>query len=890
MLKNKSISLLLAVFMLIGTLQIMPVLAADESGQTSGLVSYTWDFDSNTAGDGIDKITDISNDATDEKGKKQNDVMSKFEVVNDASAGGNVLQWTAKTVAEKMARENLYFELPNAIKTADGPFKITMKYKVNDYPKRVDGTCSFMGKDSNGADAKLNFGLMNWLNKEQEKYFKLYVNNSMWYTNSNMPSVNNGRFVQIDTNNNKNKYIIYEYTVDPATKTFRARNLPDGYTEWQEPYKDYTLPTGDLPAEINKLRFSIYENWATSDNTTTSFDTTSTYTIAYVKIEQTNLEVESTTPASGELFTGNTASVVFNTTLDATTVNENTVKVTKNDEELLYGTDYTASVDSADSKKINILFAKSAANNEKYTVCITKGVNNKPGYPKMNSDYTFNLVTNHTYINYTFDFNDLAEKAYADKANITDIKNFSTNTKYADFSIVNDTTIGKKVLQWDWDGNQDLELTSNGKRTNGTEDLYFELPEPIKPANGKFTITMSYKVPKENGLRSQDGTASFIGTKDGAAKTTYFGTGSYNNSGQEKFEKLYYEGNLYKASEKVVWKSSDNKDRKLFMEKYDSNRGVYINYKFVVDPASGTYRAYWQREGSTYWEEPYANSIAYTDSTTGEVIKYPFKVGEMPDVINKLRFSLYQTFNTTDESIINETKARSSTYYMNYVKVEQNPLAVESLEKTYADDGKTILNVNFTEAIDDTTVENAVKLYKNGKALAYGTDYTVTFIDDDNKIMKIALAADAADTDNIGLVIEDTINSNEGYSKLLSTYKYNTKNSVEFTAVSYKNSNGTSIDTPDKITDGTLNVNATVLNNSGASLTESVILIEVFDSEHKLITCSLNDLNDSLANGKSKDINKTFTNLGDDVKSVELFVFNNMNEIIPITSAYSSKN
>lgn len=911
MLRKRGITILLVACMLITMFQVLPVAAEDTTAQTSGIISYTWDFANQTVGDDLTKIENMSNDA--EKGSnrvtKVENPQSTFNVVKDEKLGHNVLEWTAKTNEynkKQNAFENLYFELPQPIKTADGPFKITMKYWTQVPAKRVDGTCSFIGKNSGGSYADLNFGLVNWSNDGQNVYMKLYSNGSA-YT---LHNAGYELFVQIDSNNNSIKdskeiYVTYEYYIDPATSTFKAFYQPDyssaryGYFGTRNSNNKYIISasdaddvlvhsyefaTGTLPAEIDKLRFSSYEYYPVSEKASTSFKGEGKYKIDYVKIEQTTLAVESTTPASGELFEGNTASVEFNNALDADTVGENTVKVTKNDEQLVYGTDYTASVDGANSKKLNIVFAKAAAKNEKYEVCITKDINNKTGYPKMSSDYIFNLVTNHTYIDYTFDFSNAAVKKYKDKTDVTDISNFSTSTKYADFSIVKDATLNKNVLQWDWKGNQEFTLNSAKSRTDGTEDLCYKLPEPIKPENGPFTIEMRYQVKDEP--RNMEGSALLVGANGSITKC---GGVTLNYPSQAKYEKLYANGSEY-ASGDV--KNSAGKSVVFLTKSNESGTvGKYITYKYVIDPATSTYRAYYKLDGYKDWSEPYEGTSG-TDSK-GTVIKYPFNLTTLPDTISQLKFSLYQSVfsQDSDKTALANATTKSSTYLMDYVKVEQNPLAITECKKTTNADGKTVLNVAFDGKIAaDTVNASTVKLYKNGQALTYDTDYTVSVDDTTCQLMTITLDSTVPESDNIGLIIEDSINSTGGYSKLLSSYKYNSNNRVGFTAVGYKDASGAAIDAPSIIKDGELTVEAKVSNNTLQSYSEAVVLITVFDSNHKLLACSINNLNDSLATGSSADISSTFKNLGNDVKSVEMFVFNNMNEIKPIAYAYKSGN
>lgn len=894
MLKKRSIALVTTICMLLGTIQLVPVYAED-SAQSTGTASYTWSFGDNNLNDSNLADMNMSIEARNGNGVSATS-RSTFKVVEDAAAeSGKALEWVAKTDTPadgasgkaSYMYEDLYFNLPNAIKTADGPFTITMRYNVKDYPKRTDGTCSFVGTTGSDA-ANLNFGMVNWDIVGQEIYNKLYVNNNMWYTNSNnfIPNAFNTISAGSGT---INTYITYKYYVDPATGTFKADY---SYTDTnnkvysKETYGAYKLLTGSLPEQIDKLRFSVYEFKKLGDsNSLTGYEKSATYLIDYVKIEQTNeLEVSGTEPASGELFTGNTASVSFNTAIDSSTVNGDSVKVTKNGDALVYGSDYTASVDAADASKLNITLAKDVANNEKYTVCITTDINNSTGYAKLKNNYTFYPVTNHTYVDYTFDFSNIAEKTYTVKTDVTDIDNFSTDTQYADFSIVKDSTLNKNVLKWYWAGNQLGDVTA--KKTDN-ENLYFELPEPIKPENGAFTIEMRYMV--EDNPRNAGGTASFVGTTSGAAKELPFGVVCSNNLGQEQYEKLYSNG--------IDWRLNSiktNSGASCFLTKSEGSKttGVYMTYKFEVDPVSNTFRAYYKTPGATEWTEPYYGATAVTDTINGkeEIISYPFAVGDMPEVISKLRFSLFQTLNGSNTDALAAAKAKNSTYYMDYIKVEQKPLTVTDCTKTTTEDNKTALSVNFDSEIAAATVTaDTVKLYKNGNALTFGTDYKVSFADDENKNMIITLECETAETDNIVLVIEDGINAISGYSKLLQAYKFSTKNSVQISSVSFKNENGASIDAP-TAAKGTLTVNASVVNNSDDEISAATVLVAVFDSNHNMIKCSMNNIDTQLEKGKYKEITSTLTELGDDIGSAEVFVFNNLTNIVPLAAAYKSGN
>lgn len=892
MLKKRSVALVTTICMLLGTIQLVPVYAEDPA-QSTGTASYTWSFGDNNLNDSNLADMNMSIEARNEK-KEIVSSQSNFKVVTDANAdSGKALEWKAKTGSPADSSksgdayrmyEDLYFELPTALKTADGPFTITMKYKVVDYPKRADGTCSFIGT-TNGSAANLNFGIQMWPNVGQEKYGKLYANGSAYYTKDYVPN----RFVQVDYSNNMNKYITYTYCVDPATKTFRAYYLVEGNETVNEPYSKYTMPTGTLPEQIDKLRFSIYESCKEGDKdgsgnvSVTHYGTTATYLIDHVKIEQTNeLEVSGTEPASGELFTGNTASVSFNTAIDSSTINGDSVKVTKNGDALVYGSDYTASVDAADASKLNITLAKDVANNEKYTVCITTDINNSTGYAKLKNNYTFYPVTNHTYVDYTFDFSNIAEKTYTVKTDVTDIDNFSTDTQYADFSIVKDSALDKNVLKWYWAGGQLDSVT--GKHTDN-ENIYFDLPQPLKPENGAFTIEMRYMV--ADNPRSQNGSANLIGTTNNQAASLPFGVGSWDNSGQEPSEKLYYEGSLYKAKD-VKWDINNGNGtpnmQSYFLNRDASKIGKYLTYRFVVNPADGTYRAYWKYDSDTSWNEPFAKSVANGD------IKYPFKVGTMPETISKLNFSLFQTLNGGSAEALAAAKAKDSTYYMDYIKVEQKPLTVTDCTKTTTADNKTALSVNFdSEIAAATATADTVKLYQNGNALTFGTDYKVSFADDEHKNMIITLECETAETDNISLVIEDGINATSGYSKLLQAYKFSTKNSVQISAVSFKNENGAVIDAP-TAAKGTLTVNASVVNNSDDEISAATVLVAVFDSNHNMIRCSMNNIDTQLEKGKYKEITSTLTDLGDDIGSAEVFVFNNLTNIVPLAAAYKSGN
>lgn len=869
----------------------MPVYAED-SAQSTGTASYTWSFGDNNLNDSNLADMNMSIEARNGNGVSATS-QSTFKVVEDAAAeSGKALEWVAKTDTPadgasgkaSYMYEDLYFNLPNAIKTADGPFTITMRYNVKDYPKRTDGTCSFVGTTGSDA-ANLNFGMVNWDIVGQEIYNKLYVNNNMWYTNSNKftPSAFN---VISAGSGTINTYITYKYYVDPATGTFKADY---SYTDTnnkvysKETYGAYKLLTGSLPEQIDKLRFSVYEFKKLGDsNSLTGYEKSATYLIDYVKIEQTNeLEVSGTDPANGELFTGNTASVSFNTAIDSSTINGDSVKVTKNGDALVYGSDYTASVDAADASKLNITLAKDAANNEKYTVCITTDINNSTGYAKLKNNYTFYPVTNHTYVDYTFDFSNIAEKTYTVKTDVTDIDNFSTDTQYADFSIVKDSTLNKNVLKWYWAGGQLDSVT--GKHTDN-ENIYFDLPQPLKPENGAFTIEMRYMV--ADNPRSQNGSANLIGTTNNQAASLPFGVGSWDNSGQEPSEKLYYEGSLYKAKD-VMWDINNGNGtpnmQSYFLNRDASKIGKYLTYRFVVNPADGTYRAYWKYDSDTSWNEPFAKSVANGD------IKYPFKVGTMPETISKLNFSLFQTLNGTTDAIT-AAKAKSSTYYMDYIKVEQKPLSVTDCTKTTTADNKTALSVNFdSEIAAASATADTVKLYQNGNALTFGTDYKVSFADDEHKNMIITFECETAETDNISLVIEDGINATSGYSKLLQAYKFSTKNSVQISAVSFKNENGAVIDAP-TAAKGTLTVNASVVNNSDDEISAATVLVAVFDSNHNMIKCSMNNIDTQLEKGKYKEITSTLTELGDDIGSAEVFVFNNLTNIVPLAAAYKSGN
>lgn len=888
MLKKRSIALVMTICMLLGTIQLVPVYAED-SAQSTGTASYTWSFGDNNLNDSNLADMNMSIEARNGNGVSATS-RSTFKVVEDAAAeSGKALEWVAKTDTpadgasgkESYMYEDLYFNLPNAIKTADGPFTITMRYNIKDYPKRTDGTCSFVGTTGSDA-ANLNFGMVNWDIVGQEIYNKLYVNNDMWYTNSNKftPNAFNTISAGSDT---INTYITYKYYVDPATGTFKADY---SYTDTnnkvysKETYGAYKLLTGSLPEQIDKLRFSVYEfKKLGGSNSLTGYEKSATYLIDYVKIEQTNeLEVSGTEPASGELFTGNTASVSFNTAIDSSTINGDSVKVTKNGDALVYGSDYTASVDAADASKLNITLAKNAANNEKYTVCITTDINKSTGYAKLKNNYTFYPVTNHTYVDYTFDFSNIAEKTYTIKTDVTDIDNFSTDTQYADFSIVKDSTLNKNVLKWYWAGGQLDSVT--GKHTDN-ENIYFDLPQPLKPENGAFTIEMRYMV--ADNPRSQNGSANLIGTTNNQAASLPFGVGSWDNSGQEPSEKLYYEGSLYKAKD-VMWDINNGNGtpnmQSYFLNRDASKIGKYLTYRFVVNPADGTYRAYWKYDSDTSWNEPFAKSVANGD------IKYPFKVGTMPETISKLNFSLFQTLNGTTDAIT-AAKAKSSTYYMDYIKVEQKPLSVTDCTKTTTADNKTALSVNFdSEIAAATATADTVKLYKNGNALTFGTDYKVSFADDE---MIITLECETAETDNIVLVIEDGINAISGYSKLLQAYKFSTKNSVQISSVSFKNENGAVIDAP-TAAKGTLTVNASVVNNSDDEISAATVLVAVFDSKHNMIKCSVSNINAQLERGKYKEITSTLTELGDDIGSAEVFVFNNLTNIVPLAAAYKSGN
>ncbi len=897
MLKKRSIALVTTICMLLGTIQLVPVYAED-AAQSTGTASYTWSFGTNSESDDLSKMN-MSIEARNGNGVSATS-QSTFKVVEDAAAeSGKALEWTAKTAtpaegatgkAAKMY-EDLYFNLPTALKTADGPFTITMRYNIKDYPKRADGTCSLFGT-TNGAADYMNFGMQNWENVGQEMSYRPYINEDMWYKPDGSNTL--PEFIHIsEPSGTTGKYITYTFVVDPATSTFKTYcyYVANGTTYTKNTYEQYKLPTGTLPEQIDKLRFSLYECYtqgykdSRNNETETWYDKSATYLIDYVKIEQTNeLEVSGTQPTSGELFTGNTASVSFNTAIDSSTLNGDSVKVTKNGDALVYGSDYTASVDTADASKLNITLAKNAANNEKYTVCITTDINKSTGYAKLKNNYTFDLVTNHTYVDYTFDFSNIEEKTYMAKTDVTDIDNFSTSTKYADFSIVKDSTLDKNVLKWYWAGNQLGDVTA---KKSDDENLYFELPEPIKPENGAFTIEMRYMI--EDNPRNAGGTVSFVGTTSGAAKELPFGVVCSNNLGQEQYEKLYSNGIDWRLN-----KIKTNSGTSCFITKSESSNTtkVYMTYKFEVDPVSKTFRAYYKTPGATEWTEPYYGATAVTDTINGkeEIISYPFAVGDMPEVISKLRFSLFQTLNGTNTDALTAAKAKSSTYYMDYIKVEQKPLTVTDCTKTTTTDNKTALSVNFDSEIASATVTaDTVKLYKNGNALTFGTDYKVTFADDENKNMIITLECDTADTDNISLVIEDGINAASGYSKLLQAYKFSTKNSVQISSVGFKNESGAAIDAP-KAAKGTLTVNASVVNNSDNEINEATVLVAVFDSKHNMIKCSVNTVSTPLEKGKYTEITSTLTDLGEDIGSAEVFVFNNLTNIVPLAEAYKSGN
>ena len=560
-------------------------------------------------------------------------------------------------------------------------------------------------------------------------------------------------------------------------------------------------------------------------------------------------------------------------------MNGDSIKVSKNGVSLVYGTDYTANVDSSNAAKLNIVLAKNASNNEKYSICITKNINGKAGYPKLTADYTFTLVTTQTYVDYTFDFSNIAEKSYTPKTDVTDIENFSTDTKYADFSIVNDSTLNKNVLKWNWAGGQ---LDSVTGRHTGDENLYFDLPQPLKPENGAFSIEMRYMV--ADNPRNQNGSANIIGTTNGNATKLPFGVGSWDNAGQEPYEKLYYEGDLYKAKD-VKWDitngSSTPNMQSFFLDKSGSRIGNYITYKFDVNPADGTYRAYWKFDNDESWNEPFKNSVA-----SGS-ISYPFKVGTMPEIINKLNFTLFQTLDGTGD-VLTKAKTKDSNYYMDYIKVEQKPLEVTDCKKITSADGKNALSVSFDSAIDEATATaDTVKLYQNGKALTFDEDYKVS-VTDDCKNMIITLECENADTDIIKLVIEDGINATSGYSKLLQAYQFSTNSRVRISAVGFKNSAGVSINDPADASDGVLTVNATIANNSDKVVDEATVIVAVYDSNRTMIKCSVNTLTDSLGKDETKEIISEFTDLGADIGSADVFVFNNLKQIVPLALSYKS--
>lgn len=118
-------------------------------------------------------------------------------------------------------------------------------------------------------------------------------------------------------------------------------------------------------------------------------------TFKFHNVQQSNLAVKTTTPANGEEFSEKKISVKFSGSVSLASAKEN-VKVYKGTDELVYGTDYTLSLNENDETLMYISLIAETANGTDFSVTISKNINSgKTGYavfPEGTDDYTFSFT------------------------------------------------------------------------------------------------------------------------------------------------------------------------------------------------------------------------------------------------------------------------------------------------------------------------------------------------------------------------------------------------------------------------------------------------------------------------------------------------------------------
>lgn len=300
----------------------------------------------------------------------------------------------------------------------------------------------------------------------------------------------------------------------------------------------------------------------------------------------------------------------------------------------------------------------------------------------------------------------------------------------SDAQIVYDEAIGQNVLEFN---------PHNFAETKIGENLDFELKDKLYKENGPFTVSIRYNTPEV--IKHSNGTLNMIGfDSDGNRKILYFGDITYlANTDQRKYRRLMIGNSL--------WTSNSTLKPTAYLTMSDMSKTVnkYITYKYVVDPASETFKFYYKPDDSEKWVEPYAS--------------YELPTGPIPDVVTQFRFSLYEN----DGSKLNE----DARYKIAAINVSQG-LELESSEPENGGKLKgKVIKLHFNSAIDEDSIGgDSISVKKDNRLLAYGEDYTARLNDESNDI-EIVLNELPSGFEKYTVCINDRINSvNSGYAKL----------------------------------------------------------------------------------------------------------------------------
>lgn len=340
---------------------------------------------------------------------------------------------------------------------------------------------------------------------------------------------------------------------------------------------------------------------------------------------------------------------------------------------------------------------------------------------------------------YTMDFAECDLGANINQMGITHNATKETFDKFdtaeyasgATAQIVHDDTINSNVLEFN---------PCNFAETKVGENLNFELKDKLYKQNGPFTMTIRYNTPEI--LKHANGSLTMIGTDaDGSRKLLYFGDYSYlASTPQRQYRRLMIGNSLWTSN------STLKPNAYLTMSPMSKTVNKYITFKYVVDPASETFKFYYKPDDSDKWTEPYA--------------AYELPTGHIPDAVTSLRFSLYEN----DADKLNE----DSKYKIASLSVTQG---LELVSSEPEDGGKLkgkLVKLYLNSAVDEQSLNaDSVSAVKNGEQLIFGSDYSTRVSSEDSQVVEFVLDSLPNGGDEYTFTVNDAVNTaNDGYARL----------------------------------------------------------------------------------------------------------------------------